>query len=649
MIDVASKISAQNYVTDPEVLRQDLSLRDRVAAMRVLADHCRSTSFLIADGAQPSNDGRGYVLRRIMRRAIRYGRKLSMDKSFLLPMSEALIQNMSSFYPELSSRKDLILSTIKDEENRFLQTLDHGTSIFQDEIKKIKLTHQKIISGETVFKLYDTYGFPVDLTALMAAEQNLTVDEVGFEKIMQASKEKAKSSWKSKSIQSDAKHMIEFGQKYSNTPTQFVGYELLSQTAKVVALSNGASEVNTLNSGDQGLLILDQTPFYAEGGGQVGDQGVIEFSNGLAKVLDVTKQGHTFLHHIDMIKGDLKIQTSVVAKVESKERRQTASNHSATHLMHSALRHVLGTHVTQAGSLVDSAKTRFDFTHNKPLTTDEIKKIEDLVNNEISKAHPVKAEILPHQIALEKGAMALFGEKYGSEVRVLTMGGENSESSEKPFSCELCGGTHVNNTAQIRVFKIISESGVSSGVRRIEAMTGDNAVDYLLKNTEELKSAKFATGLTNDKSLTEWIESKKEEIKDLNKQIKKAQSDQINIDDFVKTSKSFLTKSGPAQYVFANLNIDDRDVLSQIADQLKNKIQKGIVIIVGTGDVAHPVVITVTKDISTEYSAGNLLKDFAQILGGKGGGRPDFAQGAVPDRSKINDANLFIHQKLAIK
>ena len=640
MIDVASKISKQNYVTDPLVLREDLIIRDRVAAMRVLADHCRSTSFLLADGALPSNEGRGYVLRRIMRRAIRYGRKLSQDQSFLAPMSEVLIQSMSDFYPELGQRKIHILATIKDEESRFLQTLDNGTAILQDEIKKLKSKNLKMISGETAFKLYDTYGFPSDLTAVMAAEQGLTVDESGFEKTMQASKEKAKSSWKSKSMHADEKHVIEFGQKYSSSPTKFLGYDFLESKSQVMAISNGVSEVSSLIVGETGYVVLDQTPFYAEGGGQSGDQGLIKTSTAQARVNDCIKQGHAFLHQIEILKGELKKSESVTTHVESKIRRQTASNHSATHLMHAALRKVLGTHVTQAGSLVDETKTRFDFTHNKPLSSEDIQTVENLVNEEISLAHPVKAEVMSHKVALEKGAMALFGEKYGNEVRVLTMGS---------FSCELCGGTHVSNTSQIRAFKIISESGVSSGVRRIEAITGDAVIDLLLKNTDELKTAKNSAGLSYDKLLTEWIDSKKEEIKDLQKQIKKIQSGQINVDDFVKNAKSFNTSQGVAQYVLADLNLDDRDILAQITDQLKNKIQKGIVIVIGSGEATHPVIISVSKDLTSQFQAGTLLKDFAQVLGGKGGGRPDFAQGAVPDRSKVAEANLLIHSKLGIQ
>jgi alanyl-tRNA synthetase len=637
MISKASELSGLSYVTDPEILRINPKIRDEVAAMRVLADHCRSVSFLLADGALPSNEGRGYVLRRIMRRAIRYGRKLSTQHSFLPAMSEVLIAHMGDFYPELKVRQNHILSTIKDEESRFLQTLDNGTAIFHDEIQKLKRQNSKIISGETVFKLYDTYGFPLDLTALMAAEEGLQVDENSFEQHMSQAKEKAKASWKGKALQADEKHIIELAQKYSKSATEFVGYNELEATSPIVTISNGKHEVSSLRQGETGLLILKKTPFYAEGGGQIGDHGRFKTEKAEGLIHNTTKHSDVFFHHIEVTEGELRGADNVDLTVETAERRQTTTNHSATHLMHAALRKVLGDHVTQAGSLVDSSKTRFDFTHNKPLSTAEIAQVENLVNEEIAKATPVKAEVMPHKIAIEKGAMALFGEKYGDQVRVLTMGN---------FSCELCGGTHVNNTAEIRAFKIISESGVSAGVRRIEAITGTAAIQYFMKNTEELLNARQATGIQPDKQLSQWIEEKKDEIKDLQKQIKKIQSDQINIDDLLKTSKDFQSSSGPAKLVFADLSIDDREVLSQISDQLKNKVQRGIVITIGQSETSHPVIISVSKDLNSQFKAGELLKDFAQVLGGKGGGRPDFAQGAVPDRSKLKDAIELISKKI---
>lgn len=639
MLNRLSTMANASYVTDPEILRNDPVVRDRVAAMRVLADHCRSTSFLIADGALPSNEGRGYVLRRIMRRAIRYGRKLSTNQSFLPAMSEELIKHMQDFYPELKNRKDHILSTIKDEESRFLQTLDNGSAILNDELNLLKKKNQKVVSGDTLFKLYDTYGFPVDLTAVIAAEHGLQVDESGFEKVMQSSKEKAKSSWKGKSIQADEKHLIEFSQKFKNQATQFLGYEKLQNSGVILGLSDGTKQTESIQAGQTGFIILDKTTFYAEGGGQVGDQGWIKTKTAEARVSNCTKLFDIFIHQVEVLAGTFNKNDLVETIVETSERRQTASNHSATHLLHSALRKVLGTHVTQAGSLVDSSRTRFDFTHNKPLSSDEIKKIEDLVNGEIEQSHPVQSDVMEHKKAIEKGAMALFGEKYADQVRVLTMGS---------FSCELCGGTHVKNTSEIRVFKIISESGVSSGVRRIEAITGQAAIQYLLKNNEELLQARQLSGISPEKTVANWIEEKKEEIKDLQKQIKKIQSNQIDIEEIIRSSKEFQSQSGPAKLVFADLALDDRDVLSQVSDQIKNKIQRGIVIVIGQHENSHPVIISVSKDMNTQFKAGDLLKDFAQVLGGKGGGRPDFAQGAVPDRSKLKEAFEVINKKVFI-
>ncbi|MBC7421646.1 MAG: alanine--tRNA ligase [Bdellovibrio sp.] len=612
---------------------------DELTAIRVIADHCRSTSFLLADGALPSNEGRGYVLRRIMRRAIRYGRKLSAQHSLLPAMSEALIEVMSDAYPELKNRKEHILSTIRDEEARFLQTLDNGSVILNEELALMKKKNQQMVSGETLFKLYDTYGFPTDLTAVIAAEQGLQIDEAGFEKVMQASKEKAKSSWKGKGLQSDEKHLLELSQKFASQATKFSGYDGLMSSTNILALSNGSVETVSLKAGQAGFAILKETSFYAEGGGQVGDQGALKAKNGEARVLNCTKQNDLYIHHIEIISGELKVNESVETHVEVSERRQTTTNHSATHLMHSALRKVLGTHVSQAGSLVDSSKTRFDFTHNKPMTTEEIKKVEALVNNEISEANPVQAEVMPHAKAIEKGAMALFGEKYGDQVRVLTMG---------KFSSELCGGTHVKNTAEIRAFKVLSESGVSAGVRRIEAITGTAAINYLMKNTDELLMARQSTGITPDKPITAWIEEKKEDIKDLQKQIKKIQSGQVNVDDIIKNSKEFQSQSGPAQLIFADLDLDDRDVLSQISDQIRSKVPRGIVVVIGQSENSHPVIISVSKEMNAQFKAGDLLKDFAQVLGGKGGGRPDFAQGAVPDRSKLKEAFDVICKKVLL-
>ncbi|MBX3032755.1 MAG: alanine--tRNA ligase [Bdellovibrionaceae bacterium] len=611
-------------------------LREDLAALRVLADHTRSTSFLIADGALPSNEGRGYVLRRIMRRAIRYGRKLSEKDSFLPAMSEALIQQMGSVYPELKTRSPQILSTIRDEESRFLQTLDQGTAILNDELKKARGKGLKNLSGEVAFRLYDTYGFPFDLTRLMANEQGVEVDETGFEGQMDQARAKSKASWKGKSMQSDEKHLISFaqGSREKNGTTVFTGYDSLSGEGKIVALSNGSSDVASLKAGESGLLILDRTPFYAEGGGQVGDKGHLSVGGAKARVLDCTKNNDVHLHHIEVESGEIKVGATATATVDRSDRRATVANHSATHLMHAALRQVLGTHVTQAGSVVDPQRLRFDFTHNKPMTPAETQQVENLVNEQIGHAVNVEAKIMKHQDAIQSGAMALFGEKYGDEVRVLRMG---------DFSTELCGGTHVGNTSQIRVFKIMSEGGVSAGVRRIEAITGDLAVQYLMNQTAESLKAQAAIG---GKDISAWIEAKKDEVKALEKEIKKLRGGTVNVDDLAAQATSFVTKSGTAaKMVFADLDLDDREVLAQVTDQIKSRIQTGVVITIGKGDGSHPILVSVSKEISGDVKAGDLLKEIAGAMGGKGGGRPDFAQGAAPQREKINDVREMLKQR----
>ncbi|WP_415062302.1 alanine--tRNA ligase [Bdellovibrio sp.] len=655
MIERACKIGNLEYITDKEVLTKNKDIMERTSALRVLADHCRSSSFLIADGALPSNEGRGYVLRRIMRRAIRYGRKLSADQSFLPGMAEALIESMGAVYPELRERRDHILNTIRDEEDRFISTLDNGTNILMDELQRTKAKGLKELSGEVVFKMYDTYGFPADLTRVIANENGIEVNEAAFEKEMEANRAKSKASWKGKALDADEQHLIKFAKDYSASgkTVTFVGYEGTAGKGKVTALSNGHTTVTTLKSGETGVMILDKTSFYGEGGGQAGDVGYIMAGTGRAKVINTTKIDDIILHHVEVEHDSFTIGAHVETTVSSFERRNTMSNHSATHLLHSALRKVLGTHVTQAGSLVDSQKTRFDFTHNKPLSSEEVKQIEDLVNEQIAEAHDVKVEIMSPKEASAKGAMALFGEKYGDQVRVLTMG---------DFSCELCGGTHVKNTSQIRLFKIISEAGVSSGVRRVEAITGDGAVRYAMNSIQHLDEALATAGFQKSPhylkhlettgetaTLAHRVETLKEQIKLMEKEMKKLQGGQINVDDLAAKALSFKTKAGSsAKLVLADLALDDRQVLAEVTDHLKNKIQSGIVVVVGQGEGSHPIIVSVSKEISGETKAGDLLKEVAGLMGGKGGGRPDFAQGAAPNRASLPEAFSKVKSLLGI-
>ncbi|WP_413569383.1 alanine--tRNA ligase [Bdellovibrio sp. HCB117] len=646
MIERACKIGKIEYITDKEVLAKDKHAAEITSALRVLADHCRSTSFLIADGALPSNEGRGYVLRRIMRRAIRYGRKLSADQSFLPAMAEALIESMGSVYPELSARRDHILNTIRDEEDRFISTLDNGTNILMDEIAKAKAKGAKELTGEVVFRMYDTYGFPADLTRVIANEQGIEVNEAAFEKEMEANRAKSKASWKGKALGADEQHLIKFAKDYVATgkTVKFTGYGDFAGGGRITALSNGQEVVTSLKEGDHGVIITDETSFYGEGGGQVGDIGYIMDKNGSrAKVVNTTKTDDIVLHHVEVEHGEFKVGQEVDTIVNPFERRNTMSNHSATHLLHSALRKVLGAHVTQAGSLVDSQKTRFDFTHNKPLSSEEIRQIEDLVNEQIAMGNEVKVEVMSPKEAQAKGAMALFGEKYGDKVRVLTMG---------DFSCELCGGTHVKNTSQIRLFKIVSEAGVSAGVRRVEAITGDGAVRYAMNAVSHLDEALSAAGFQKSPhylkhleatgetaTLANRVEALKEQIKQMEKEMKKLQGGQVNVDDLAAKALTFKTKAGAsAKLVLADLALDDRQVLAEVTDHLKNKIQNGVVVVVGQGEGSNPIIVSVSKEISGETKAGDLLKEVAGIMGGKGGGRPDFAQGAAPNRASLPQA-----------
>ena len=614
---------------------------EKLAALRVVADHARAAAFLIADGVLPSNEGRGYVLRRIMRRAIRYGRTLSDDSTLYAQTVRVAIDEMNSVYPELLRQKQTIVYNVEDETQRFISTLDQGTEILNAALGKLKARGEKSVDGETVFKLYDTFGFPADLTRLMAEEQSLTVDEDAFVKRMDTARTKARASWKGKSIAADAAHLVQLAQAARDKAgvTTFVGYSTTKSTGQIALLSDGAKQVAELRAGGQGVIVFNQTPFYAEGGGQVGDHGVISgASGGEAEVVETSKTNDVWLHHVRVIDGALKIGESCTLEVTDSKRRNTAANHSATHLMHAALRQTLGPHVAQAGSLVEPERLRFDFSHNKPLTAEETMRIEDLVNEEISKATDVNVAEMGHQEALDAGALALFGEKYGDRVRVIKMG---------DFSTELCGGTHVSNTALIRLFKIVSEAGVSAGVRRIEALTGDAAVAFAMKNTRENQRARAACGYQegwmqylNGESVgagataVDWIEQAKQEMKSLEREISSLRGGQIDVEALAREAKSF----GGGKLVTAFLDLEDRKILSDVSDKLKDRIQSGVIVLVGKGDGSHPIIVTVTKDLTKSLSAGKLLGEIAAQLGGKGGGRPDFAQGAGASLENLHKA-----------
>ena len=567
---------------------------------KVIADHIRSVSFLIADGIIPSNEGRGYVLRRIMRRAIRHGYKLGAKEPFMHTLVEPLVKEMNSAFPMLSSNQPHIEETIHNEENKFLETLDKGIEILEKEISGMS---SKVIPGEIVFKLHDTFGFPFDLTADIAREQELELDETGFNKCMEEQVKNSKSASKFKGNQLDLSAIDE---------TQFLGYDQLNAEGKVLGLWNDDLQVDSATPGKDYILALDQSPFYAESGGQVGDQGEFSGSNGSGQVTDCIKQGKIFLHKINLEQGSIKLNDTLKLSVAPSMRSDAASNHSATHLMHAALKHVLGNHVEQKGSLVDSSKLRFDFSHPKAVTKDELKQIELLVNQQTLSNAEVKTELMQLDDAIASGAEAMFGEKYDDEVRVLSMG--------DGFSVELCGGTHVARTGDIGMFAILSESSVSSGVRRIEAVTGFKAVELMLDIRSELQEVQ---GILNVGA--PQVSSKVEDLIKENKSLKKGNKtkDQSSVE-----IKEAIHKINNFDLVLIEADTQNIQDLRQLVDSSKKDQSERCVLILSHHESKLLMVCGVTDDIQAYLSANDVIQAIAKATNGKGGGRKDFAQGA---------------------
>jgi len=586
------------------------------ASLKVVADHIRSCSFLIADGVLPSNEGRGYVLRRIIRRACRHGNKLGATGNFFYKIVAALVAEMGESFPELVREQANIERVLKAEEEQFSKTLEQGLKILELDLAELKGT---VVPGDVVFKLYDTYGFPMDLTADIARERNLTVDEEGFEREMEAQRVRARSA-------------SSFGLDYNtlvkvDVPTEFVGYNATQASAKVVALYKEGQSVTSLNEGDEGVVILDQTPFYAESGGQVGDCGYLQDGAARFDVRDTTKTGGAFLHHGVVAAGGLKVGETVDAQVDADVRHATALNHSATHLLHAALRQVLGEHVQQKGSLVDSQRMRFDFSHFEAIKPEQIKALEDIVNAEIRKNTPVETEETDIETAKQKGAMALFGEKYGDNVRVLSMGGD--------FSVELCGGIHAKRTGDIGLMKIISEGGVASGIRRIEAVTGAAALAYLNAAEEQLKEAASLVKGSRE-NLVDKLSAVLERNRQLEKQLEQLQAKAASAagDDL---SSSAVDVKG-VKVLTARLDGQDGKALLALVDQLKNKLGRAVILLGSVHEDKVVLVAGVTKDLTGQLKAGDLMKQAAAAVGGKGGGRPDMAQGGGVDAAALDAA-----------
>ena len=578
-------------------------------SLRVIADHIRSCAFLITDGVLPSNEGRGYVLRRIMRRAIRHGNKLGAKEPFFHKLVAPLVKEMGDAYPELARMQAQVERILLKEEQQFAKTLDHGMQLLTQAIADMD---GKVIAGETVFRLYDTYGFPVDLTADVAREHELSIDMEGFEKAMEAQRERARAS---------GQFSVDYNEQIKlEGSTEFTGYDSLEDRSEVVALYRDGEAVNQLSAGEEGAVVLKNTAFYAESGGQVGDQGVLRWDRGQFDVSDCTKESGHHLHHGRLAEGVLTVGDQVVAEVDMAKRQATALNHSATHLLHAALRKVLGEHVQQKGSLVDAERLRFDFAHFEAMTADEIAQVETLVNDQIRANSPVETELMALDAAKAKGAMALFGEKYDDEVRVLSMGGD--------FSVELCGGTHATRTGDIGLLKVVAESGIASGVRRIEAVTGARALQWI--NSSEQVLGEIAalvkgsrdTALDKVRSLNERSRQLEKEIERLTAKLASAQSgDLLNQVQDVNGIKVLAAK----------LEGVEPKALRDMLDQLKNKLGSGVVVLMTAQNDKVSLVAGVTKDLTGQVKAGDLVRELASRLGGKGGGRPDMAQGGGTD------------------
>ena len=597
------------------------------SSLNVIVDHIRACSFLIVDGVIPGNEGRSYVLRRIMRRAIRHGKKLKINEPFFYKLLEPLAKEMGEAYPALLSQKEQIEDIIKQEEIRFSITLDQGIEILEEAIKVMK---NDILPGDIVFKLYDTYGFPVDLTNDIARERNFTIDHKGFEKNMASQRDRARKANKfSKTADNDLK---------VNTISKFIGYDQIKNAAQIKELFFEGSTIKSLVNGQEGVVVTDVTPFYAESGGQVGDTGTIESKDAIFRVKDTQKQNNSIIHHGILEKGKLEIDKKVTMTIDDKKRLKIAANHSATHLMHAALRNILGKHVTQKGSLVDADRLRFDFSHNQPLSSEEISLIEEQVNSEIRKNSAAKIDLMAYEEAIESGAMALFGEKYEDEVRVLNF---------DEYSIELCGGTHVNRTGDIGLFKIISESGVASGIRRIEALTAEAAEKWLSTYKTNVEEVATLLKSSNDKIFT-----KVEQLLVKNKALEKEllESRQKMFSSSSEDISEKVTKIKDTNILIQRLEGFSANDLRVSIDRYKNKLENAIIVLGVVEKGKAKIAIGVTRHNTDIIHAGDLIKTVAEIVGGKGGGRPDFAQAGGPEADKLDQAlehaKEFITSKL---
>ncbi|MGP5210167.1 alanine--tRNA ligase [Psychrobacter alimentarius] len=599
-----------------EILEID---NEQQSSLKVIADHIRAVSFLIADGVTPSNEGRGYVLRRVIRRAVRHGNKLGADSEFFYKMVAPLVAEMGSAYPELVEKQSVIENAIQKEEAQFAKTLAQGLRLLASELEGLK--DGDTLSGEAAFKLYDTYGFPIDLTADITRERGIAIDEAEFDEHMQAQRERARDAGK---FDVDYSSVIQV-----ETPTTFIGYEQLEEDGVTIdALYQDGNPADSLTEGMEGVVVLDRTPFYAEGGGQVGELGEIRTESGVFEVQDTKKSGQAIIHYGVVTMGDIKPKQTADAHVLSSIRAASAKNHSATHLLHAALREVLGDAVTQKGSLVSSEVLRFDFAYDKPVSAAEITRVERLVNEQIQANTPARIEHMSIDEAMDQGAMALFGEKYGSDVRVLTMGTDSIvDGQRKPFSIELCGGLHVERTGDIGMLKITSESGIAAGIRRIEAVTGMNAVKNIQQSEQQL--SELASQLKVKRpEVAQRVRTMADKQRELEKQLERleqkiASAQAANLLDDVQTI------AGTPVLISTLSGIDGKSIRT-LMDDIKSKLPDSVIILIGDKDDQLALAASVAKSVTAKIKAGDIIRHLAGELGGKGGGKPDYAQGGAP-------------------
>ena len=594
-------------------------------SFRVIADHIRAATFLISDGVLPSNEGRGYVLRRIMRRAMRHGKKLGIHDAFLFHLVDEVIAVMHDAYPELLAHRDMVRMVIANEEERFSETLNFGLRLWMEERELLKNRKEKIVPGEFIFKLYDTYGFPIDLTEEMARDEGFSIDREGFEKAMEVQRNRAREAWKGSGEEALKEIYRTIGGE--NWKTEFVGYDQLEAQGRILKIFKGESVVESAHAGDEVEILLDRTPFYGEAGGQEGDRGILLKDGSRMEIQKAFRPFPEVILHRGIVQsGGFRIGDSTQVIVDGETRQKTARNHTATHLLQAALRQVLGNHVKQAGSLVASDRLRFDFTHFSPLSQEEIDRVEEIVNAQIRDNRPVCISYLPYREAIEKGAIALFGEKYGDTVRLVEIEG---------MSAELCGGTHTHRSGDIGLFRIISETGVAAGVRRIEALTGDAAWKFTKEREAELRAVaqvlKAKPGEIHDK-LLRLLNKQKEIEKSL-----RAMEAELSRDQ----SKRLIAYSREVKGIHvlsSQVEVKDPKHLREMADRLRDQIQSGIILLGAQTNGKAMLLLLVTPDLKEKYPAQQLIREVAKYVGGTGGGRPDMAQAGGPKVEGLKEA-----------